>query len=131
MIKLLKDKDTEWLKARYTCKELNIEVGIGMVIFGWRVHAGTIDSGFYELDYCCGADKEMVEVMLSAVKAIIEKNDANWKIFPIQNTKPIFNDMPCLIKLLQLAGEHEKFEVPDLKMLRLLINSKIFETNNE
>lgn len=124
-MKLTKAPDTKYLKNRYIDEESKIEVGIYPVLFGWRVQAGKLKDDAYYLDYCCGSTANMVQVVQSLVIAILEKNDANWLIFPHQKVKPVFNDMDCFMKLFRLAGEHDKVEIPDLIDLRKEIMSSI------
>ncbi len=119
---LIKTNNNKYLKMRFFNKERKIEIGIYPVLYGWRVQAGIIDSGCYEIDYCCGNKKEFVEWLLAIVKFILEKYDYDWKIFPIQYVKPIFNDFDCFSKLLKLIDCHlnelEKIKIPDLNLLR-------------
>lgn len=125
-MKLTKAPDSQYLKNRYVNEERQIEVGIWPVLYGWRVHAGKINDGAYQLDYCCGAKVEAVQIIQSLVISILEKNNGNWLVFPHQNIKPVFNDIPCFLKMIELAQEHEKVEVPDLAVLRNEIMADIF-----
>ena len=119
---LVKAEDTEYLKTRYVDLEHNIEVGIYPVLFGWRVHAGEIDSGCYELDYCCGNQQLNVDLILSIVITILQKNDANFKVFPFQDFKPVFNDAKCFSKLIELAGaDLQVVKADDIHQLRPII----------
>lgn len=114
--------------ARYIDKEHNVEVGIHMVIYGWRIRAGYIGSDFCNLDYCCGNNPNMVVMMLSIVKSILEKHNCDFKVFPRQDRKPMLNDMDCFGKLLLLADTNFKLvDIPPLHELRLQITNKIME----
>lgn len=118
---LVKAPDTEYLKSRYVDLNHNIEVGIYPVLFGWRVHAGRIGSGCYELDYCCGNTQQYVNLILSLVMSILQKNDANFRIFPFQEQKPVFNDQKCFARLIELAGDFDIVIADDIHALRPLI----------
>ena len=126
-MKFQKAPDDKYLKARYVSEDGNVELGISMVMFGWRIHAGKTGYGCYEIDYCCGAEQSTIEMMLSMIKNILEKTNCDWRQMPIQNTKPIFNDPQCLVELIELSGpDFEKLVVPDVKQLRKEISKYIY-----
>lgn len=114
--------------CRYIDEKHNVEIGIHMVMFGWRIRAGYIGDCWCQLDYCCGNDPRMVQYMLSVCKSILEKNNCDFDIFPRQDIKPIINDPVCFIKLTELSGhgDFEMVDIPDLVKLRREIMDKIF-----
>jgi hypothetical protein len=121
-----KAENTEYLKSRYVCEK--VEIGVYPVLFGYRIHAGKINNGYYDLDYCCGADQKNVNLMLSLVKTILEKNDLNFRIFPMQNRKPVFTDVDCFMKLIELGGENlEIVEAENVQEIRKEVMSSLFK----
>lgn len=128
---LIQAPDTEYLKNRYINEEKNIEIGIYPVLFGWRVHAGIIDSGWYHLDYCGGDKPEFIALLQTIVKTIVEKYDYDFSVFPRQNRKPVFTDIDCFAKLVELAGGDVQnldiVKIPDLNVLRSEIMSNILK----
>lgn len=125
MKKFEKTNNTEYLKSRYVCE--NVEIGVYPVLYGYRVQAGYINTGCYELDYCCGAEQKNVDLIFSIVKTILEKNDLNFKIFPFQNIKPVFNDAKCFSKLLELSSpELEIIKTDNVQEIRRDVMSNLF-----
>lgn len=125
MKKFVKAENADYLKNRYVCE--NIEIGVYPVLYGYRVQAGKINNGCYELDYCCGAEQKSVDLIFSIVKTILEKYDLNFKVFPFQNIKPVFNDAVCFSKMLELASpELTVIETEDVKQIRKIVMANLF-----
>lgn len=79
------------------------------VIFGSRIAIMQKDTMGPCLDYCCGADKDLLEIVARAVIAAMEKNLSEFcsendvtKTLPPWRVRPINKD-ECLGKLLELA----------------------------
>lgn len=90
----------------------NIEIGVHRVLFGYRVRAGYIGNGYYDIDYCCGDDPEWIRRVYSAVLTVLtsrEETDA-FKGFPVQNTKPMINDRVCFVNLIKMMGKDTRIK---------------------
>jgi hypothetical protein len=125
-----KVEDTKYLKSRYVYK--NVEIGIYPAMFGWRVQGGIVNSGFYDINYCCGQMRENVELVLTLVKHALEKHDFNFRKLPIQTIKPISNDFQFMVELSKAAGPiGDLIRVPDLDDLRNLIMVDLFPNESK
>lgn len=95
-------EDENYLTHRMTSGR--VEIGVYRVIFGYRVRAGYVGSGFYHIDYCCGADQDWIRRVYAAVLTVLtarEEQDA-FKGFPVQTYKPMSEDYACFVSLCQM-----------------------------
>lgn len=105
-------KDTDpHLFYRMESEDGKVEIGVYPTIYGFRVRAGIVGNGIYELDYCCGANITEIETVYSIVLSIlsareipvglskIELASKAFENFPIQEVKPMHNDPDCLFTL--------------------------------
>jgi len=112
-MKLLPTEDTETLRKRLISKDGSIEMGIYVVMFGFRVRAGYIDSHWgecvmYELDWCGGADYVDVMVLYNICKSIISNSKAGKAFNGVprcSEVKPFYKDATFLNTVVDLAGE--------------------------
>lgn len=115
-----------------------IEIGLYPVVYGWRIRAGKIGSGFVHLDYCAGDNLAGVAIIHALVLSILTRKSNEletfysglservivehmFKGFPVQQAKPMNNDIKCLASLFDLAGQRviiTEDAIPDLDKLR-------------
>jgi hypothetical protein len=106
--------DTEELLYRQVSDDNRIEMGVGPVMFGFRVRAGfTGDDGFY-IDYCAGADVEFLKTLYALVLLGLQKH--RFADFPKQEMKPFYNDPVHFAELIKLTGATSD-EIEDLRRL--------------
>lgn len=86
------------------------EIGIFPVNFGYRVGAGRVNTVFYSINYCAGADLEFlfqlyltVFVVVSSFLPGLEAYECE-RMMPSYEGRPINKD-PCWPRLLHLAQE--------------------------
>lgn len=112
----------------------NYEIGITAVIYGFRVSAGFIDSGMYTLNYCCGNDRIVVQIIFDLVLTILTKriNDApipnslNGKMFvfsefPVQDERPMYFNDSCFRQLAFMTLESDAItltKLPDIYKIK-------------
>lgn len=125
-----------------------IEIGLYPVLFGWRVRAGKIGSGFVHLDYCAG-DNATVIIVHALVLSILSQRISSieryphlseqeiikimFYEFPKQEIKPMGNDIECLGSLMDMAGEKiviTEDNIPDLHKLRQQYYEKYITNGN-
>ena len=90
--------------------DTGLEVCVYPVLFGFRVRSGTAGMGFYELDYCAGADHKAVEAIYQMVVAVLDKY-GKYDVFPFQRRKPMYNDPGCAAELVRLSAGSVLIEV--------------------
>lgn len=106
-----KDKDSEYLLNRLTFNDL--ELGIYRVIYGYRVRVGYIGEMSYNLDFCGGANIDMINLLYNGVKTIIEgqireNKNVDFKEFPYQRVKPFYKDMNFLKEFCDLILKYRE-----------------------
>lgn len=86
------------------------ELGLVQVAFGVRVRFGlAADTCSYTSDYCAGADRNQIRLLLSVMTAILEDQPETISetqlraMLPSYQIRPIFNDPTCFPALLELA----------------------------
>jgi hypothetical protein len=120
---LRKEKITgEHLIERCVSENNLIEFGVYPVIYGMRINISIVGSMCIERSYCAGANQRWVEMVYSLVKNILENNPEELStidLFPTQQTKPMLNDMECLVKLYSLVTEpFELITLPSVADMR-------------
>jgi len=90
-------------------KDGKYEIGIYVVMYGFRIRAGYAGKLWVELDYCAGSDLVMVNLLYHAILTLltdrISKGENPFKDLPIQDVKPMINDPECLAKLLEVIKD--------------------------
>ena len=86
------------------------ELGLVPMLFGVRVRFGlSADRIGYTSDYCAGADRNQIFLLLSVMTAILEDQPETISetqlraMLPTYEIRPIFNDPTCFPALLELA----------------------------
>ena len=73
-----------------------IEMGVYRVLYGWRVRAGFIGNGSYNLDWCGGGDWKDVERLYSLCFAVLSNRSESINCFknlpPFSKIKPFHLD---------------------------------------
>ncbi len=109
---------------RKVSEDGKIEVAIHPVIFGFRVVAGYVGSQCYSLNYCAGNEQGYIELIYSMVIVALEVANGNFKVFPHQNVKPMFNDPECF-RALDMMFKDEDFDMMRLPGLHAKKNEMI------
>lgn len=120
--------------------EGTIEIGIYPVLYGFRIRAGFVGDMGCDLDFCAGNKQKDAEDIYSLVLTILERklrklgaeNATGRTIkhresrmivfndFPIQRTKPMYNDHECFMTLSEMCGpDLISIKLPDLGQEKL------------
>ena len=114
----------------------SVEIGVHPVLYGFRIRAGFVGDMGCDLDFCAGDKQKDVEDIYSLVISIIEKRlrasdnlkglnprEARRFIFhdfPVQQTKPMYNDHECFMRLSEMCGpELVSIKLPDINAEKL------------
>lgn len=89
----------------YFSEDKTIFISKYRVMFGYRLHAGFIDTmdSYFELDICCGIESEDYSNLFNKIVSIISKNGSEdpFKNIPnCSNIKPYMNDL-SFIKIIE------------------------------
>lgn len=113
-----------------------VEMGLGPVLYGWRVRAGYCEEGgkpcqMYECDWCCGDNEETTWGTYHIMKRLLEDGISFQKLPAASATKPWFKDPLFTDELIGIAikygigpGSEETLynsrvdPIPDLYALR-------------
>lgn len=110
------DDNVSKFYQRLVSSDGNIEMGIYPTIFGYRVRAGYVGNGIYELDWCGGDDQKQVELLYSIMKNILEHKGGFSGVPSASVIKPFYNDEDFVNKI------NEMITKPlDIKLLKPLI----------
>lgn len=102
---LIKAEENELLD-RYVSDDMQIEIGIYKVLFGWRVRVGKIGDYMYSIDWCCGDKLALVIFTHGLVKRLIEENYLN--LLPgFSMVKPWTKDPDFILKIKPYCKELE------------------------
>lgn len=130
---LLPAEEREGMVCRLVSEDGQIEIGVYPVMYGFRIRAGFNGYGCCELDWCCGAKQEAVEYVYSALKHILEQrtsDDAFKGLLRCSDIKPLFNDIPFFMWLVQTAGDFTIVKLPDLNSIKQKELLKYFQTED-
>lgn len=94
----------------------DIEMGIYPTIFGYRVRAGYVGSGIYELDWCGGDDQKQVELLYSIMKNILEHKGGFLGVPSASVIKPFYKDENFVNKINEMVTQPL-----EIKLLKPLI----------
>ena len=111
------DDNENNLYQRLVSEDGNIEMGIYLVMFGYRVRAGFVGNGIYELDWCGGDEQTQLELLYSIMKNILEARGNFRYVPPSSVIKPFFNDHDFVYRINELVSKPLK--VVTLKPLHL------------
>ena len=89
----------------YFSEDNSIFISKYRVMFGYRLHAGFIDTmgSYFELDICCGIEPENYSNLFNKIVSIISKNGSEdpFKDIPKwSDIKPYMNDL-SFIKIIE------------------------------
>lgn len=122
-MKLNPAEDSEYLYCRLQSEDGKIEMGVYPVMFGYRVRAGYVDSGYYNLDWCCGANQGLVEWVYAALKTILENRDTSNPfegLLIASNIKPLYLDIEFMKWLVKTVGiDVDPISLPPVEELKL------------
>ncbi len=122
-MKLIPGEDSEAYLQRLVSECGQIEMGICVVVFGFRVAAGYTRRPIYEINYCGGDKQNDVELLYSAVKQILESMEVKpgmFNAFPLEVKRPFPEDLENFKKLLNLVPRKlELIKLPSLWELRI------------
>lgn len=93
------DDNENHLYQRLVSEDGKIEMGIYPVMFGYRVRAGFVGNGIYELDWCGGDDQKQLELLYYIMKNILEYRGSFTLIPPSSMVKPFYNDEPFVNRI--------------------------------
>lgn len=92
------------LYHRHISQDGRIELGIHPVIFGYRVRAGFINSGMYELDWCGGDKQSDIELLFTVAKRILTDR-TDFKGIPAHSKiKPFYKDSEFVTIITELSA---------------------------
>lgn len=96
-----------------------VEMGVGLVIYGFRVRAGRVGSSCYDLDWCAGAKQEHVEILYSTMRYILEQRAPHRTFYHglpgSSRIKPFFNDWSFCAEIASyLPDGYEHAKLPDV-----------------
>lgn len=103
-----------------------VEMGVHVVMFGYRIRAGYVGDWYVPIDYCCGDKQSDIEEIYSMVLHILKNQETiNFEAFPTFHTKPILNDKECISRLRAMSEGMEKIKIPPVQIYRYITFSKI------
>jgi len=111
------DDNQNNLYQRLVSEDGKIEMGIFPVMFGYRIRAGFVGNGMYDLDWCGGDDQKQLELLYSIMKNILEARGNFRYIPPSSIIKPFFNDHDFVNRINELVSK--PLQVVVLKPLHL------------
>lgn len=104
MLDLYREEDpTEGLLLRRT--DGKVEMGLGMVLFGWRVRAGLVGDMCYHCDWCCGDDPWIVVGAYQMMRRFLEAGVSWNRLPPSSKIKPFTLDDEFMAAMKVLMDE--------------------------
>ena len=84
-----------WLEEDWQITEYEIVgdyfLGKFRVMYGWRLRAGKLFSGFCDIDLCCGDSAEAYKGAYRLYKKVMERN--------LEQSRPIFDGLPTITEI--------------------------------
>ncbi len=110
------------LYHRHVSQHGNIELGIHPVLFGYRVRAGFIGAGIYELDWCGGDKQSDIELLFTIARRILTDR-INFNGIPKHSKiKPFYKDSEFIDILTELSEQSNSSlsveKIPDINLFR-------------
>lgn len=106
-MKFQKVPDDVYLINRHeiTVNGRQFEVGLGQVMYGFRIRGGFVGDMVYWFDWCCGANQLVIVASQKVLMDLIERGIPLKTIPPHSNIKPWFNDKEFVQCVDNLYGE--------------------------